>query len=121
MEMIGANNHWLGSAVIPHQFARLFFSSLDTMFVNVDFEGSVVESFHQLNSALVDLDSNLRDVEISDLGQQDVEIRLHRRMSLNEARYAVRQFGESAHDRSEERRVGKECVSTCRSRWSPYH
>src|SRR3546814_20786851 len=23
--------------------------------------------------------------------------------------------------RSEERRVGKECVSTCRTRWSPYH
>src|SRR3546814_17477610 len=23
--------------------------------------------------------------------------------------------------RSDERRVGKECVSTCRSRWSPYH
>src|SRR3546814_5605697 len=31
-----------------------------------------------------------------------------------ECRYAVRH-------RSEERRVGKECVSTCRSRWSPYH
>src|SRR3546814_11029634 len=27
----------------------------------------------------------------------------------------------SAFYRSEERRVGKECVSTCRSRWSPYH
>src|SRR3546814_11525125 len=27
----------------------------------------------------------------------------------------------SDHVRSEERRVGKECVSTCRSRWSPYH
>ena len=26
-----------------------------------------------------------------------------------------------AVERSEERRVGKECVSTCRSRWSPYH
>src|SRR3546814_15611149 len=26
-----------------------------------------------------------------------------------------------AAQRSEERRVGKECVSTCRSRWSPYH
>src|SRR3546814_2833504 len=26
-----------------------------------------------------------------------------------------------AGDRSEERRVEKECVSTCRSRWSPYH
>src|SRR3546814_14298613 len=24
-------------------------------------------------------------------------------------------------ERSEERRVGKECVSTCRSRWVPYH
>src|SRR3546814_14059701 len=24
-------------------------------------------------------------------------------------------------DRSEERRVGKECVSTCRYRWQPYH
>src|SRR3546814_10280615 len=27
----------------------------------------------------------------------------------------------SRSNRSEERRVGKECVSTCRSRWSPYH
>src|SRR3546814_3530590 len=27
----------------------------------------------------------------------------------------------SMDDRSEERRVGKECVSTCRSRWSPFH
>src|SRR3546814_18060729 len=26
-----------------------------------------------------------------------------------------------AENRSEERRVGKACVSTCRSRWSPYH
>src|SRR3546814_1353921 len=25
------------------------------------------------------------------------------------------------NERSEERRVGKECVSTCRSRWSTYH
>src|SRR3546814_10556404 len=32
-------------------------------------------------------------------------------------------FGEPplVDERSEERRVGKECVSTCRSRWSPYH
>src|SRR3546814_11931664 len=29
--------------------------------------------------------------------------------------------GGIADYRSEERRVGKECVSTCRSRWSPYH
>ena len=25
------------------------------------------------------------------------------------------------NDRSEERRVGKECIPPCRSRWSPYH
>ena len=35
---------------------------------------------------------------------------------LKDVCYQVR-----AHFRSEERRVGKECVSTCRSRWSPYH
>src|SRR3546814_4526112 len=28
---------------------------------------------------------------------------------------------EYVESRSEERRVGKECVSTCRTRWSPYH
>src|SRR3546814_3981143 len=30
-------------------------------------------------------------------------------------------YGGGTLERSEERRVGKECVSTCRSRWSPYH
>src|SRR3546814_15410574 len=35
---------------------------------------------------------------------------------------AGRIFGECVGiGRSEERRVGKECVSTCRSGWSPYH
>src|SRR3546814_3187138 len=34
----------------------------------------------------------------------------------------IRNFARSLDlERSEERRVGKECVSTCRSRWSPYH
>ena len=28
---------------------------------------------------------------------------------------------EEAEARSEERRVGKECLRLCRSRWSPYH
>src|SRR3546814_12384695 len=30
-------------------------------------------------------------------------------------------LAQAAKSRSEERRVGKECVSTCRLRWSPYH
>src|SRR3546814_20480314 len=38
-----------------------------------------------------------------------------------DAGVAVRQREQYLVTRSEERRVGKECVSTCRSRWSPYH
>src|SRR3546814_11309152 len=38
---------------------------------------------------------------------------------LTEITEAFEQF--LCDPRSEERRVGKECVSTCRSRWSPYH
>src|SRR3546814_7887523 len=38
---------------------------------------------------------------------------------LKASRYE--QVLQAAVDRSEERRVGQECVSTCRSRWSPYH
>src|SRR3546814_13385281 len=42
------------------------------------------------------------------------------RRQTREAPGLVGVHGERAV-RSEERRVGKECVSTCRSRWSPYH
>ena len=36
--------------------------------------------------------------------------------------HQIRLYGpDELKTRSEERRVGKECVSTCRSRWSPYH
>src|SRR3546814_14411586 len=34
--------------------------------------------------------------------------------------WATRGGGPRFRKRSEERRVGKECVRTCRSRWSPY-
>src|SRR3546814_15259717 len=37
------------------------------------------------------------------------------------ARYLPIDVSSEHLNRSEERRVGKECVSTCRSRWSPYH
>src|SRR3546814_13413878 len=35
--------------------------------------------------------------------------------------YLANRGFKTANIRSEERRVGKECVSTCRSRWTPYH
>src|SRR3546814_17596973 len=41
------------------------------------------------------------------------------RTELYEAIYEI--DGDFNFFRSEERRVGQECVSTCRSRWSPYH
>src|SRR3546814_15076039 len=37
------------------------------------------------------------------------------------AEHGHREPGPTSPGRSEERRVGKECVSPCRSRWSPYH
>src|SRR3546814_11917688 len=44
------------------------------------------------------------------------------RTAMLEGRYVWGdQDSYSSLNRSEERRVGKECVSTCRSRWSPYH
>src|SRR3546814_16179524 len=44
-----------------------------------------------------------------------------RDLSLANARIEAIKLREVLVTRSEERRVGKECVSTCRSRWSPYH
>src|SRR3546814_15215630 len=55
------------------------------------------------------------DVCSSDLAHQrdPLEVKLHE---------GPRQDSKGMREgRSEERRVGKECVSTCRSRWSPYH
>src|SRR3546814_21108266 len=40
---------------------------------------------------------------------------------LKRGQHAVVVLAELEVRRSEARRVGKECVSTCRSRWSPYH
>src|SRR3546814_20300145 len=50
----------------------------------------------------------------SKLGAAHVDFRLGLDVFTDDALQDV-------HTRSEERRVGKECVSTCRSRWSPYN
>src|SRR3546814_11365662 len=57
---------------------------------------------------IISADRNEPLLDISIPGNEDV------RLSLRLIAYTEDQ-------RSEERRVGKECVSTCRSRWSPYH
>src|SRR3546814_19240491 len=72
------------------------------------------------------------DVCSSDLTASPPRARRGRRLCLRRAppddrtakdrpRRGRRSSRHSPPGRSEERRVGKECVSTCRSRWSPYH
>src|SRR3546814_18321749 len=52
----------------------------------------------------------------------EAEIGYPLRQAPEGAAHALERKGFSARiARSEERRVGKECGSTCRSRWSPYH
>src|SRR3546814_6968250 len=62
------------------------------------------------------------DVCSSDLHGEFFE---HQQEAVAVADRLVLQAAQRRHchgiERSEERRVGKECVSTCRSRWSPYH
>src|SRR3546814_15513210 len=53
----------------------------------------------------LDQAGNVGDHELGLVDMDDPELGMQRREGV----------------RSEERRVGKECVSTCRSRWSPYH
>src|SRR3546814_11670319 len=65
-----------------------------------------------------------RDLQILTILQAEGRItksELAARVSLSPAACWDRLKRLDQAGRSEERRVGKECVSTCRSRWSPYH
>src|SRR3546814_13016565 len=66
----------------------------------------VVKPIHQLTEAMTGLAQGDVSVQISANGRKD---------EIAAMASAVEVF------RSEESRVGQECVSTCRSRWSPYH
>src|SRR3546814_8736144 len=58
----------------------------------------------------------------SDVCSSDLPDPAHRVRARTGVADRIDQAGGAAYAfRSEERRVGKECVSTCRSRWSPYH
>src|SRR3546814_2253762 len=69
-----------------------------------------------------DLDLEAESMEHEDLPGVRDHLRLVQHEAGDGSGVVVRQMPvELAVKRSEERRVGKECVSTCRSRWSPYH
>src|SRR3546814_8076478 len=61
------------------------------------------------------------DVCSSDLRRSAHGQALHPQIRSLRARASLNRREPIRERRSEERRVGKECVSTCRSRWSPYH
>src|SRR3546814_15607985 len=61
----------------------------------------------------------VRDVFLDN--QPDDPAAIRRQLAILEQIARERGYAIGIGHRSEERRVGKECVSTCRSRWSPYH
>src|SRR3546814_17981725 len=66
------------------------------------------------------------DVCSSDLSEAAIMFLASKSCCVNSATVRALKFMtflavSGAKPRSEERRVGKECVSTCRSRWTPYH
>ena len=64
----------------------------------------------------------IRSIPTADTRSEDFLQYLQRaRTELEAADTGFRTKEEIDTERSEERRVGKECTSVCRSRWSPYH
>src|SRR3546814_20700262 len=58
--------------------------------------------------------------EMKTVGQLQVQVTAAVRRELN-LKTDIAEYEARLQQRSEERRVGKACVSTCRSRWSPCH
>src|SRR3546814_11163673 len=73
------------------------------------------------HSVLVFHDQRLSDAQQKAFSERFGPLELTIISPGQEARYDPKLVDLSNTDRSEERRVGKECVSTCSSRWSPYH
>src|SRR3546814_8607751 len=67
-----------------------------------------------------DLQQAIRDDRLLFAFQPVVEGR-NRQAAFYECLLRMRDEGDESGKRSEERRVGKECVSTCRTRWLSYH
>src|SRR3546814_20462509 len=71
-----------------------------------------------IGGGLMDGSSQSKRLSLQSLRRRNVYPKLHQ---LQISRCLSPLEYPTAPPRSEARRVGKECVSTCRSRWSPYH
>src|SRR3546814_14196199 len=85
------------------------------------FPQPVISSFRKMEKELAQLDDRIKRIVKADTNYSVprnasyIHVHADDFIGLRDA------FGSLHKLRSEERRVGKECVSTCRSRWSPYH
>src|SRR3546814_5909116 len=77
--------------------------------------------YEKIGAEQAELEAKIQAAGADDLDRQ-IEIAMDAlRLPPGDANVVNLSGGEKRRVRSEERRVGKECVSTCRSRWSPYH
>ena len=75
-------------------------------------------------AALGDIGTHFPDTDPEFLGADSVQLLKQVVALLSEKGYSVGNIDAlvvAQAPRSEERRVGKECLRLCRSRWSPYH
>src|SRR3546814_13371484 len=100
----------------------------DTLFPYTTlFRSELVLDIFPLARLVADLRSKLRALRIREAGgPHELERRARRRrlfVGIGDGEHRRHRTGHPklVEIRSEERRVGKECVSTFRSRWSPYH
>ena len=61
------------------------------------------------------------NVRVMDVDTMAAAIESKSSLTAGDVKHTIEAFVEQLRLRSEERRVGKECTSWCRSRWSPYH
>src|SRR3546814_21069244 len=105
-----------GKAMLLAQYARDFDQLLHRIVFGTDDARGEEQSLDIV--ALVEIERQRDDFLRAEARTLDIA----RRAVDAETAVVDAEVGEQdLKQRSEERRVGKECVSTCRSRWSPYH
>src|SRR3546814_1254221 len=82
----------------------------------------ILVSFLDFEKPIAALQARVTELrETADEGALDIDAEIQRLQARSGKMLADTYAKLTPWQRSEERRVGKECVRTCRSRWSPYH
>src|SRR3546814_17771492 len=83
--------------------------------------GREVEIVHRTGDVEIGIGIEPLDERAALMTEIALDLKLRLAEVVDQVRAVLQVAAELAVPRSEERRVGKECVSTCRSRWSPDH